>query len=166
MIQRIQTVYLLLAAVCSILLCTITPLSFTSPENASELSIYSMDFLQIRQMTFDEAGDLVAMPDGKTMSVWGLAAVAMVVGLLCLGNIFLYKKRILQARLNVFAVVGSIGYYAMMVLYTWFAVQRLGVDWHLNWTAGLPLVMVVLIMMATRRILADEALVRSADRLR
>jgi hypothetical protein len=41
-----------------------------------------------------------------------------------------------------------------------------GADWYLNVWAGIPLVNVVLLMMATRRILKDEALVRAADRLR
>ena len=41
-----------------------------------------------------------------------------------------------------------------------------GADWYLNVWAGLPLVCIVLSMMATRRILKDEALVRAADRIR
>jgi hypothetical protein len=41
-----------------------------------------------------------------------------------------------------------------------------GADWYLTVWAALPLVNIILTMMATRRILKDEALVRAADRLR
>ena len=39
-------------------------------------------------------------------------------------------------------------------------------EWYLTMWSAIPLVNVVLTMMATRRILKDEALVRAADRLR
>jgi hypothetical protein len=39
-------------------------------------------------------------------------------------------------------------------------------DWYITFWAAIPLVNIVLTMMATRRILKDEALVRAADRLR
>ena len=41
-----------------------------------------------------------------------------------------------------------------------------GAEWYLNVWAAIPMVNIVLLMMATRRILKDEALVRAADRLR
>jgi hypothetical protein len=41
-----------------------------------------------------------------------------------------------------------------------------GADWYINVWAAIPLVNLILLMMATRRILKDEALVRAADRLR
>ena len=41
-----------------------------------------------------------------------------------------------------------------------------GAEWYLNIWSAIPLVNIVLIIMATRSILKDEALVRAADRLR
>ena len=45
-------------------------------------------------------------------------------------------------------------------------VKMAGADWYINVWAAIPAVNIVLTMMATRRILKDEALVRAADRLR
>lgn len=166
MIQRIQTLYLMLAVVCGIVLAFFSPMDFATPEDAAMQKIYSMDFRHIHEMVYDASDELVHAPNGAVMNIWGLSVMTGAIVLLCLVDIFLYKKRILQARLNVITVVCCVGYYALLVMYTWFAVQRLEVDWYINWSASLPLVMLVLVMMATRRILADEALVRAADRIR
>jgi hypothetical protein len=94
---------------------------------------------------------------------------------LALVTIFLFKRRLLQARLNIMNVILCLGYYALLALYTAYVVKgyemigdvsMVGAEWYLNVWAGIPLVNVVLLMMATRRILKDEALVRAADRLR
>lgn len=101
--------------------------------------------------------------------------MTIAIPLLALVIIFLYKRRLLQARLNIMNVVLCLGYYAMLALYVAFVVKGYepigehtltGADWYLNVWAAIPLVNVVLTMMATRRILKDEALVRAADRLR
>jgi len=139
MIQRIQTLYLLLAAVCAILTLFITPVWLDVPNEVTLRSIYALD-----------------------MSVWGLYAIAISIAVLALVDIFLFKKRILQARLNIFTVVACVGYYALLAMYVWFAVQRSGVEWYINWPAGLPLVAMILTLMATRAILKDEAAVRAA----
>ena len=99
-------------------------------------------------------------------------------------NIFLFKRRLLQARLNIVNVVLCLGYYALLALYVAYIVKGYeplnleagafspskgeleGIQWYLTIWAAIPLVNVVLTMMATRRILKDEALVRAADRLR
>lgn len=166
MIQRIQTLYLALAAILSIVLCCTAPMFFMTPEGATDPTIYSMDFRHIHEMMYDGADNLVHVPKGAVMDTWGLSVLASLIGLLSFVDIFLFKKRILQARLNIFTVMACVGYYAMLAMYAWFATQRLGVEWFIEWPLCLPLVIIVLTMMATRRILADEALVRAADRLR
>lgn len=149
MIQRIQTIYLFLAAVCAALVLFFSPMMFTTPEDAPVQAMYEFGFAHL-----------------DTMSTWGLSVDILLIVALSLVNIFLYKNRILQARLNIFTVFFCLGYYGLFAMYAWFAVQRMGVEWYINWSAGMPLVSLVLTMMATRRILADEALVRSADRIR
>lgn len=139
MLQRIQTLYLLLAAVCAVLLFFFSPLSFAGAEDSTLRSV-------------NELG----------MSVWGLYVITGAIAVLALADIFLFKKRILQARLNIFTAVACVGYYALLFMYVWFAVKRFGFDWYINWSAGLPLVALVLVMMATRAILKDEARVRAA----
>lgn len=166
MIQRIQSVYLFLAAVCAVLLCCYAPLFFMTEEGLANPTMYSMDFRHIHEMMYDGANNLVHVPDGAVMDIWGLSVIAALLGVLCLGNIFLFRKRILQARINVVIVFLAIGYYAMLAMYAWFMTKRYQVDWSIEWSAGLPLIIIILVAMATRKILADEALVRAADRIR
>ena len=150
MIQRIQTLYLLLVVVLGTLLCCFAPVQFLMPEG--------IDYIKL--MTFDK---------------WALATISVAIPALALVTIFLFKRRLLQARLNIMNVFLCLGYYALLALYTAYVVkgyEPIGeqvladAEWFLTVWAAIPLVNVVLTMMATRRILKDEALVRAADRLR
>ena len=98
--------------------------------------------------------------------LWGLLLTTALIPLLALVDIFLYKKRLLQARLNIFLAMLCLGYYGVLAIYIWQAKLALGVEWHILPWASFPLVCFVLTLMATRRILKDEALVRAADRIR
>ena len=90
----------------------------------------------------------------------------VLIPLLALVDIFLFKKRILQARLNIFLAMLCLGYYGVLALYVWLAKISLGVEWHIIPWASIPLICFVLTLMATRAILKDETLVRAADRIR
>ena len=150
MIQRIQTLYLLLVVILGTLFCFFSPVQFLMPEGIEYIAL----------MPFDK---------------WALATITVVIPALALVNIFLFRRRLLQARLNIVNVVLCIGYYAMLALYVAYIVKGYeplgdkilaGSEWYLSVWAAIPLVNIVLTMMATRRILKDEALVRAADRLR
>ena len=150
MIQRVQTIYLLLVVILGVLQCCFAPVQFLLAEGVEYLSL---------------------LPYSK----WPLAVISIAIPLVALVDIFLFKHRLVQARLNVVNVVLCLGYYALLTLYIAFVVKGYepigdvllaGADWYLNVWAGLPLVCIVLSMMATRRILKDEALVRAADRIR
>lgn len=143
MIQRIQTIYLLLVAVCGIVVCCVPPFVLTTAQDAAEQ--------MFMPVTFGE--------------YWALYILPAVYALIALVDIFLFKKRMLQVRICIFNFVLMLGYYALLGMYLWFAKQH-GLEWYLNWTAALPLVSVILTFMAMRRISADEALVRAADRIR
>ena len=150
MIQRIQTLYLLAVMALGIALIWLPVVQFVTPEEAAELQIWEMSAL---------GG--VPLP-----GLWGLLVTTILIPALALIDIFLYRKRLLQARLNIFTVMLCLGYYGVLAIYIWQAKLALGVDWHLMPWASFPLVCLVLTLMATRRILKDEALVRAADRIR
>ena len=150
MIQRIQTLYLFLVVILGTLLCFFSPVQFLMPNGT--------DYVMF--MAFDK---------------WPLAVISVAIPLLALVTIFLFRRRLLQARLNIVSVILSFGYYALFALYTAFVVKGYepigeatlaGAEWYLNVWSALPLVNIILTMMATRSILKDEALVRAADRLR
>jgi hypothetical protein len=150
MIQRIQTLYLLLVVVLGTLLCLFSPMQFLLPEGTEYVPLNVLD-------------------------KWPMAVMTIVSPVLALVTIFLFKRRLLQARFNVMNVILCLGFYALLALYTAYVVKGYetigeislaGADWYISVWAAIPLVNIVLLMMATRRILKDEALVRAADRLR
>lgn len=150
MIQRIQTLYLLAIVILGITLCFKPVIQLVTPEEAAELQVY----------------ELSALGGAPLQGLWGLLLTTILIPALALIDIFLYKKRLLQARLNIFLALLCLGYYGVLAIYIWQAKLALGVDWHILPWASFPLVCFVLTLMATRRILKDEALVRAADRIR
>lgn len=150
MIQRIQTLYLLLVVILGTLLCFFSPVQFLMPAATEYAHLYVLD-------------------------KWPMAVMTIAVPLLAFLTIFLFKRRFLQVRLNIMNVIFCLGFYALLALYTAYVVKGhepindmplKGADWYINVWAAIPLVNLILLMMATRRILKDEALVRAADRLR
>jgi hypothetical protein len=149
MIQRVQTLYLLAVVALGIALIFLPVLQLVTPEG-TDLQVY----------------ELSALGGAPLQGLWGLLVTTALIPLLALIDIFLYKKRLVQARLNIFLAMLCLGYYGVLAIYIWQAKLALGVDWHLMPWASFPLVCFVLTLMATRRILKDEALVRAADRIR
>ena len=149
MIQRIQTLYLLAVVALGIALIWQPVVQFVTPEG-TDLQVW----------------ELSALGGAPLQGLWGLLVTTALIPLLALVDIFLYKKRILQARLNIFLAMLCLGYYGVLAIYIWQANLALGVEWHILPWASFPLVCFVLTLMATRRILKDEALVRAADRIR
>lgn len=150
MIQRIQTIYLLAIVVLGVLLCCFAPVQFLPTEGVEYVAL---------------------MPFSK----WGLAVISVAIPIIAMVDIFLFKHRLVQARLNIVNVVVCLGYYALLALYVSFVVKGYeqidgmvlsGAEWFPTIWASIPLICLVLSMMATRRILHDEALVRAADRIR
>lgn len=150
MIQRIQTLYLLAVVALGIALIWLPVIQFVTPEEATELQIW----------------ELSALGGAPLQGLWGLLLTTILIPALALVDIFLYNKRLLQARLNIFTVLLCLGYYGVLAIYIWLAKVSLNLDWHILPSACIPLVCLVLTLMATRRILKDEALVRAADRIR
>ena len=150
MIQRIQTIYLLAVVALGIALIWLPVIQLVTPEEATELQIW----------------ELSALGGVPLQGLWGLTLTTILIPVLALIDIFLFKKRLVQARLNIFLAMLCLGYYGVLAIYIWQAKLALSVDWHILPYASFPLICFVLTLMATRRILKDEALVRAADRIR
>ena len=150
MLQRIQTLFLLLAA-AAMLVASVTPLVFF---------IYQGD-----RVVFEAMG--VYLNSELNDSTWGLFLLSMVSSVLSLLTVFLYKQRMLQIRLSIFNVVCMIGFYLYFgfILYKLYPVenllfQKVGVG------VIMPVIAIILTVLAIRKIGADEALIRSLNRLR
>jgi len=150
MIQRIQTLYLLVVVALGVALIWLPVVQFVTQEDSLEMQLWELN----------------ALGGVPIQGIWGLTLTTVLIPLLALVDIFLYKKRLLQARLNIFTVMLCLGYYGVLAIYIWLAKTTLEAEWYILPWASIPLVCMVLTLMATRRILKDEALVRAADRIR
>ena len=149
MIQRIQSVYLLVVTILMVI-CICTPVG-SIIASTNEIS---------------EFGNLcITMPDGsKDYAPWALFVILLVVAILSFGTIFLFKKRMLQIRLTIFSSIMLIGYYLALVALIFMLAEE--TTFTPSWTICLPFVAIVLNWLAIRGIGADEALVKAYDRLR
>lgn len=160
MIQRIQTLYLLLVVALGITLCFVPVVQFVTPDGAEVVRAWQLTALGMTETTVTE------LPAIQLNGLWGLLLASALIPILALVDIFLYNKRLLQARLNIFTIMLCLGYYGVLAIYIYLAKLVIDVDVYVMGWACLPLVCLVLTVMATRRILKDEAMVRAADRLR
>ena len=149
MIQRIQTIYLLVVSILAII-CMCSPVGsiIASTKEISEFSNLC-----------------ITLSDGtKDYAPWALFVILLVIAGVSLGTIFLFKKRMLQIRLTIFSSVLLIGYYITLVAFILLLAD--GASFTPSWTICLPFVALVLNWLAIRAIGADEALVKAYDRLR
>lgn len=155
MIQRIQTVYLLLIVIISGFIM-FTPVADLI-SHATNLN-YLVDF----------KGISLIKPTGNTLesNTWGLITITAVVPIIALITIFSYKNRVKQIRLSVINMIFMVGYYLVLLSYLWPACVRLQADWHLHIAAVLPIINLILNFLAIGAIGKDENLVKSLDRLR
>jgi hypothetical protein len=155
MIQRIQTVYLFLAAGLFIALLFL-PIAVLQ----SGGQVYSFDVSGLNTAT---------QPSELVYPAWSLLAIAAIIILLSFVIIFLYKKRILQLRMCIFNTLLMIGFCILAAIYVWQFTQSPdlpGVKLNIHFGAAFPMIAMILNYLAIRNIGADEALVRSLERLR
>ena len=155
MIQRIQTIYLLLATILmSLALCL--PLA-TVWQGGNELVVKAF-FLD------GEMGFKAPLP----IYMGIVLAVATVLPFI---TIFIYKKRLAQIRLCVSELVLLVGSIAFIALYCYRLCDLLAsLEGNKVFTLGfaslMPVVAIIPVVLAIRGIARDEALVRSLDRIR
>jgi len=149
MIQRIQTVYLLVVAILMVVMMSLPVGSFVAADYTTTV--------------FNNLS-LVA-PDGTAdYAPWAMFAILMVSAVVTLGTIFLYKKRMLQIRLTIFNIILLLGYYGTLVTFVFMLKGEN--SFTPSWTVILPLISIILDWLAIRAIGKDEMLVKAYERLR
>jgi len=93
---------------------------------------------------------------------WPLFIIQMLASALSLYSIFIYKHRPRQAALCLVCVLLNLAWYVALAV----LIQQGQLSQNLPWTACLPIIAAILCFMARRAILADEKMVRAADRIR
>lgn len=147
MIQRIQTVYILLAGVLTAILYKL---------KLADLSVNN------ELMEFFAKGIF----KGEEIVYNGLPLMVLIgiITVLHFAGLFLYKKRILQIRILVFSIILLLGLFGLFFYFTYMGFEGAKVAFKIP--VAFPLVAVVLDWLAIRAIGKDEALIRSLNRIR
>lgn len=153
MIQRIQSLYLLLA------LLLIESLFFMDLALfASDNTNYILTHLGIFEIT-SEGMNMVMPSIALNILLW-VTSIALVV------TIFLFKKRVLQIRIAGLTLGLLAGLTGLIFFFGKSGAKELSAELSFTWSIIFPIIAIVLIIMAIRAIGKDEALVKSLDRLR
>jgi hypothetical protein len=147
MIQRIQSVYLLISTVL-LLLLFVLPFA----EIARGTQIY----------LFNYQGFLL---EGQIVKSRIFVLIFIILGIvLHLASIFGYKNRVRQKRIVLFAALIALGLSGLMFYYSCFSFS--GAKVSIKMSMLFPLIAIILDYLAILGINKDEALVRSIDRIR
>ena len=161
MIQRIQTIYLLLATIAMAMTLHF-PLA-TIVAGADEIVINAFG---------------VSILGESVQATWLYICLIVMLALPTLLSaiiIFLYKNRMLQFRLCMSNIVLLVGAIACIAVFCWrmsVGIAALepyqGVEhiFKLGWASIMPVISIIFVALAMRGIAKDEALVRSLDRIR
>lgn len=149
MIQRVQSVYLLVA----VLMMVWTMFAPLGSYGDSSAIYYALGIESVSSSQMNQAG-------------WGVFAIACLSAIVALATIFVYKNRKLQIRLGIFNILILVGWYAVYGAFAIAYGKQLEQDYQLAYGMFLPLVAIVLSVLAVGAIRHDERLVRAADRLR
>jgi len=145
MIQRIQTIFLILAAATFIVL-------FYLPFATTDVAAGEM----LNDQAYTVEDHLL------------LGGLCLLGGILSLVAIFLYKNRPLQMRLGYIIIIAAI--FIILVAIGLFINESQGYGNNVNISTGfgigIPLLTIILVAVANRFIKKDEKTVRSMDRLR
>lgn len=163
MIQRIQSIYLLVVLILSMVTLLSPVLELASADAYYELSVRGLE-------RSTAASALIAGGEeqaGVVEHAWMLTLISAIIPFITLITIWLYKHRQLQIRLTVFNSLLMLGYYGMYAFYLYYFKEKYAADAvHPLLPAVFPLVCIVLNVLAIRGIAKDDALVKSYERLR
>lgn len=152
MIQRRQSLYLLIVFVLTVLLFT-GPLAFI---NLEEGGIYFK-----HHGAFDMSGEKLGV------SSWPVTVMLAISAVLSFLTIFSYMNRPRQMRLTIFVMIFNLGLIGLAYYYVSYIMHNFdGVQFVFQWRMVIPPVMLVLLFLALKGIQKDDLLVKAADRIR
>ena len=165
MIQRKQTLYMLVAVVCMAIFTFAKMFTFNAA--GSSMTLYTYGY-SIQEMGAEPVSQLLNL---RAVCMVLLAAISTV---LMAVNIFLFKKRELQLSLlmsQYALLVGIIGYgvyyvWSFSSIYAESIADGSALTNGPGWSLCLPVVTLVMNFLAVRGVASDIALLRSVDRIR
>lgn len=154
MIQRIQTVYLLIVAV---LIGIFFFLPFASFVIEPDMSVFHLSVKGL-------------IPDANTTKpLFRAIPLLILISIIIITDIVtiaLFKRRMLQIKLCILNIFLLVGLQGLMFYFVSVSKHQLGSHPSYSLIFVFPLISAILAYLAIRKIAKDEALVRSMDRLR
>ena len=179
MIQRIQSIYLLLAflalAACFMFpTATFTAVGSGGEEVSGELNLIPKEAQDSQTLAQIVSGQPVTMGQRGHVDMWPLVVLTILTAVIALVSIFLFGNRMRQVR--IVAVGFLLGVVDVFLIFIWAIdayvdsatapLQCTDVDVTYGVGTWCPIAAVVLMFLAQRAIKKDEAKVKAADRLR
>ena len=118
--------------------------------------------IQRKQTLFLLVAAILGLVFWLSWPLFVIQAFASAASALSLYTIFIYKKRPLQAKLCLVTILIHFAWYILLAA----LIHQGKADQNLPIVACFPLIAAILCFMARKAILADERLVRAADRIR
>jgi glucan phosphoethanolaminetransferase (alkaline phosphatase superfamily) len=151
MIQRIQSIYLLIAALLTGLMIFLPLAQFSAANGMISLGAFSTTS---------------AIPGFVPQNTIVLAILSGLSALLSLVTIFMYKKRTSQSMMISVNMFLEIILLAAILFYVFSVAGKLGAEYKFLYPTVFPLVSWIFLFLALRGVKKDENLVRSLDRIR
>lgn len=172
MIQRIQTIYLVVAALLC-LACLCLPVArFVDATGETLGTLYNL-WIHIPApigstiTTVADAPVLAQEAAGShSFTPWALFALLVLTTSALVLDIFIYKQRLVQSRLALLCSILLIGWDIVYALFLFMLQERFDASFLFTPWASFPTIAAILSFLAFHAILKDEMLVRSLDRLR
>lgn len=157
MIQRIQSIYLLLAALATLAVYKAPLFALTDPSGRAAIAVFGTGY--------EGTGVASHFVDGRTP--WGILILAALVVILTLWSLFSFKNRKRQIKLIWSSIVAELVWLGTAAAYACSLASRSGLS--LSVKCGyyaLPVLTLLFLILALRGVRHDERLIRAADRLR
>ncbi|MEO5572162.1 MAG: DUF4293 domain-containing protein [Bacteroidia bacterium] len=164
MIQRIQSLYLLIVVLVSVLVFFLpisTKIITANPvKNISKDITYKTNLTGIEKY---ENGTPVSSSSNFVLMILIIAS-----GVVAAVGIFLYSKRMVQIKLTRLSLLFTAAFIVVDFYFSDALGSEYGEGYKTIYLSGsyFPIIQIILLVMAIRAIKKDEELVRSADRIR
>lgn len=152
MIQRIQTLYLLVAGIFPAISLFVPLVVFSKGARWASMSAFGCESALVQEL----AG----------FHPYGLLVFTLLASLSALYAIFGYKNRKSQIKKVYLTIVFNVIWYVALGAYTYSVSERIGLGYTFTISALLPIIALIALFLALKGIRKDEALVRAADRIR
>jgi len=155
MIQRIQSLYLLLTTLLSLLFLKGSFLNFVDKSD----SVIKVTFNGIVRNTGGQGFELIE-------KLLPLTVFMVLIPVLSLVTIFIFKNRKIQLWLAISVIILIVGFIFVSIFYSWFVITEYGAEIVPGFKMVIPVLILIFSILAYRGIRKDDRLIKSYDRLR